>query len=182
MLLVRTGHTHLDAVGQVRPAAAPAGRVVGDGRVRSLPPGQVGPRRAGLLAAPTLARLATWRWIGRRCAAGRSSVDGGIDEFPLLREINRSSRSTRACSWALSARSCSICRACSATSATRRSRGISLGCGTGPDQQIQLSTATIRPVGRFSYKSRASITTRSAIAAAHAVIARTAASSSRQLS
>ena len=65
MLLVRAGHAQIDAVGQVRPAAAPAGRVVGDGRVRDLTPGQERPRRAGLFAAPALARLPASWCIGR---------------------------------------------------------------------------------------------------------------------
>jgi len=58
--------------------------------VRVIVPRQVRPRRAGLLARP--AAPAPARPALRQLLPRRSSVLGGIDEFPEFREISRSSR------------------------------------------------------------------------------------------
>jgi hypothetical protein len=58
-----------------------------------------------------------------------SSVDGGIDEFPLCRDSRRSSSATRA-------RSASIVSAWAATSATSSSRDSSSAPGTHRDHHI----------------------------------------------
>ena len=50
---------------------------------------------------------------------GRSSVDGGIEEFPLLRPTARSSAATRSASRAFAALNSSIIPACSAISPSR---------------------------------------------------------------
>ena len=51
---------------------------------------------------------------------GRSSVPGGIDEFPLLREISRSSRATRSASSAFCVFSAAICASLSSSSIRSR--------------------------------------------------------------
>jgi hypothetical protein len=50
---------------------------------------------------------------------GRSSVDGGIEEFPLLRPTARSSAATRSASRAFAALNSSSMAACSAISPSR---------------------------------------------------------------
>ena len=59
-------------------------------------PGQVRARRAGLLAGLAASRAAAGCCGG--VFPGWSSPDGGIEEFPLLREISRSSRASFASS------------------------------------------------------------------------------------
>jgi hypothetical protein len=68
--------------------------------------------------------------LRRGVRPGRSSADGGIDEFPLFREASRSSRSTLAArsatcpaSLVFSAASTSITRACITITASRAASG-----------------------------------------------------------
>ena len=62
-----------------------------DGVIRVIVPRQVRPRRPGLLAGPAL-RPARPLPALRGFLPGWSSLLGGIEELPLLREISRSSR------------------------------------------------------------------------------------------
>ena len=91
--LVRIPHPQVSGAGQARAARAPTLREMIDDLVRVLAPGQVRTRRARLLAGLAATSAAGLRSGG--FLPGRSSVLGGIDEFPELREINRSSRAIR---------------------------------------------------------------------------------------
>jgi hypothetical protein len=65
---------------------------------------------------------------------GRSSLDGGIDEFPLLRPTIRSSCATRSTSPVFAAVSSSIAAACAAITLSRDTHDPH--SGTGNDETI----------------------------------------------
>lgn len=87
--LMGVPNSQVPGAGQVRAAPAGARREMRDHVIGLVVPRQVRPRRprplAGLTADAARAAL-------RRLFPGRSSVLGGIEEFPLLRETCRSSR------------------------------------------------------------------------------------------
>jgi hypothetical protein len=64
---------------------------------------------------------------------GRSSLEGGIEELPLLRETSRSNRRTRSSSAALAPRSSTITPACSRANAISSSRESSSNPDTKQD-------------------------------------------------
>jgi hypothetical protein len=94
---VRGGHAQIAGLGKAPPAAACPLREQRHRRVRVLAPGQVSAGRARLLA---LAPLPAPRDLRDRGAVlpGRSSADGGIDEFPEFRDTARSRRASRSSS------------------------------------------------------------------------------------
>lgn len=77
------------------------------GALRALAPGQVRARRSGLLSRSFLsARLGCCYGGGGEVLPGRSSAEGGIEEFPEFRETARSSLASRSASSAFAAPSC----------------------------------------------------------------------------
>ena len=112
-LLERPGHAQILRAGQVRAARACPGRVMILHLVR-LGPAHRRSRRAGLLAPLALGGgpFRSAPLPPRRLAAGLVIEDGGIDEFPLLRDAARSIAAIRS-------RFSSICARSSAISASR---------------------------------------------------------------
>ena len=146
--LVRGRHAQVRRAGQVRAARARPLREMRHRLVRVLAPGQVRARRAGLLARLAPFPFPRFGLAGGGVRPGRSSADGGIEEFPLFRDTSRSSRSTLAArsatcpaSRAFSAASISITRACTVITASRAaSSGIE-----GTDHHDQDNLVVIKP-------------------------------------
>jgi hypothetical protein len=105
--LVGRGHPEIGGSGQVPPAPARALREQRHGALRALAPGQVRARRSGLLSRPFLSRPpGCCRCGGGEVLPGRSSAEGGIEEFPEFRETARSSLASRSASSAFAASGC----------------------------------------------------------------------------
>ena len=109
--LMRALDAHVFGGGQVRPAGAAASRAVARRLIRGIRPAQPAALSTRLLAPAPPGRAAPgpppfWHRLG-----SRSSLDGGMDEFPESREMILSSRATRRASPAgPSSRSATISR------------------------------------------------------------------------
>ena len=121
-LLIRPRHAQVSGVRQVPAARAPALRVMVLGPVRDLPPH----RRTRAARLLPRFRFLPARSAARRCfrgilRPGRSSADGGIEEFPLFRDPARSAAASCSRRPATIASSAAIRSACSPISTSRGS-------------------------------------------------------------
>ena len=120
--LVGAFDAHLGRLGQIRPARAVTVRAVCHVLIGNRHPGQRTTRRARLLAPP-----APEAFTGSGCGLvlpGRSSDEGGIEEFPLLRPTIRSNAATRSTSRAFAAVNSSITFACAAITTSRHAHDL----------------------------------------------------------
>ena len=130
LLLIRPRHAQVSGIRQVPAARALALRVMVLGPVRDLPRHRR--TRAARLLPPLPLLLRPLRGpplLPGILRPGRSSEDGGIEEFPLFRDPARSAAASRSRRSATSASSAAIRSACAAISASRGSADGSPGGG-----------------------------------------------------
>ena len=127
MHLMRAFDAHVGGPAQPRPARAVPARAMRHVLVRGVHPTQRGTRRALLLAAlrpepRAVCGIGFFR-------PGRSSLDGGIDEFLLLRPWARSNAVTRSSSSAFALVSSLIAAVCSTINTSRDAHDPHPGAG-----------------------------------------------------
>lgn len=130
--LMRALDAHIADPGQIRPAPAATRRAVRHPLIRDAHPRHRAALRV-LLLSP-LAPEPFARSGAGFALPGRSSLDGGMEELPLLREACRSSHRTRSSSAAFASRNWLITPACSRASAISSSRDSSSNPATAQDR------------------------------------------------